>query len=126
MPFVLAFSIAYGLYSGDMVATLILWVVSCPCALLLAAPVPHATALSAASSAGVVARGGDVIENIASANLAFLDKTGTPTSGQPALEKIYTIRGINREFALSIAAALEMKSNHPYAEAVIGEAENGR
>ena len=123
VPLVLAFSIAYGLYSGDMVATLILWVVSCPCALLLAAPVPHATALSAASSVGVVARGGDVIENIASANLAFLDKTGTLTSGQPVLEKIYTIRGIDQEFALSIAAALEMKSNHPYAGAVIGEAE---
>ncbi|MAV95143.1 MAG: hypothetical protein CMA31_05600 [Euryarchaeota archaeon] len=123
VPLVLAFSLAYGLYSGDMIATLILWVVSCPCALLLAAPVPHATALSAASAAGVVARGGDVIENIASANLAFLDKTGTLTSGQPTLEQIHTIRGIDQEFALSVAAALEMKSNHPYADAVISEAE---
>lgn len=123
VPLVLASSVAYGLYSGDMVATLILWVVSCPCALLLAAPVPHATALSAASAAGVVARGGDVIENIASANLAFLDKTGTLTSGQPTLEQIYTIRGIDQEFALSVAVALEMKSNHPYADAVIDEAE---
>ena len=122
VPLVLASSVAYGLYSGDMVATLILWVVSCPCALLLAAPVPHATALSAASTAGVVARGGDVIENIASVELAFLDKTGTLTSGQPTLEQIYTIRGVDQALALSIAAALEKKSNHPYADAVIAEA----
>ena len=85
VPFVLISSIAYGLYSGNMVATLILWVVSCPCALLLAAPVPHATALSASSAAGVVARGGDIIENIASADLVLLDKTGTLTSGRPTI-----------------------------------------
>ena len=61
VPFVLISSIAYGLYTGNMVATLILWVVSCPCALLLAATVHHATALSASTYAGVVARGGDII-----------------------------------------------------------------
>ena len=122
VPFVLISSIMYGLYSGNMVATLILWVVSCPCALLLAAPVPHATALSAASAAGVVARGGDIIENIASANLVLLDKTGTLTSGTPRIHSIETIRGIDDKTALSIAAALERRSNHPYAETIRKEA----
>ena len=122
VPFVLISSIAYGLYSGNMVATLILWVVSCPCALLLAAPVPHATALSASSAAGVVARGGDIIENIASADLVLLDKTGTLTSGRPTIHSIDTIRGIEHDYALSVASGLEKKSNHPYAETIISEA----
>ena len=86
---------------------------------LLAAPVPHATALSAASAAGVVARGGDVIEH-SKCDLAFLDKTGTLTSGQPTLERS-TQWGIDQEFALSVAVAPEC--NHPYADAVVDEAE---
>ena len=123
VPFVLISSIAYGLYTGNMVATLILWVVSCPCALLLAAPVPHATALSASSAAGVVARGGDIIEKIAGSDLVLLDKTGTLTSGRPTIHSIETIRGIDREYALSIASGIEKKSNHPYAETIISEAD---
>ena len=53
--------LVYGATSQALLTTLLLWVVSCPCSLLLAAPVPHAAALSAASAAGVVERGGDVL-----------------------------------------------------------------
>ena len=54
--------LAYGLTSKAILITLLLWVVSCPCSLLLAAPVPHAAALSSASASGLVARGGAVLE----------------------------------------------------------------
>ena len=45
-----------------ILTTLLLWVVSCPCSLLLASPVPHAVALTSASSFGLIARGGDILE----------------------------------------------------------------
>ena len=119
VPLVLVGSAVYGVISGDIVGMLVLWVVSCPCALLLAAPVPHATALSSASAIGLVARGGDVIEAAAGIELALLDKTGTLTSGRPRLVSIAVAGDETEESALRIAAGLEQRSNHPYASAII-------
>ena len=119
VPLVLVGSGIYGAISGDIVGMLVLWVVSCPCALLLAAPVPHATALSSASGIGLVARGGDVIEAAAGIELALLDKTGTLTSGRPRLVSIAVAGDETEESALRIAAGLEQRSNHPYATTII-------
>ena len=119
VPLVLVCSAIYGAISGDIVGMLVLWVVSCPCALLLAAPVPHATALSSASGIGLVARGGDVIEAAAGIELALLDKTGTLTSGRPRLVSIAVAGDETEESALRIAAGLEQRSNHPYATTII-------
>ncbi len=119
VPLVLVCSAIYGAISGDIVGMLVLWVVSCPCALLLAAPVPHATALSSASGIGLVARGGDVIEAAAGIELALLDKTGTLTSGRPRLVSIAVAGDETEESALRIAAGLEQRSNHPYATIII-------
>ena len=119
VPLVLVGSAIYGAISGDIVGMLVLWVVSCPCALLLAAPVPHATALSSASGIGLVARGGDVIEAAAGIELALLDKTGTLTSGRPRLVSITVAGDETEESALRIAAGLEQRSNHPYATTII-------
>ena len=119
VPLVLVGSAIYGAISGDIVGMLVLWVVSCPCSLLLAAPVPHATALSSASGIGLVARGGDVIEAAAGIELALLDKTGTLTSGRPRLVSIAVAGDETEESALRIAAGLEQRSNHPYATTII-------
>ena len=119
VPLVLIGSAIFGVLTGDIVTMLILWVVSCPCSLLLAAPVPHATALSSASSSGLVARGGDVIEAAAGIELALLDKTGTLTSGQPRLVSIAVTNDETEESVLRIASGLEQRSNHPYASTII-------
>jgi Cd2+/Zn2+-exporting ATPase len=121
VPIVLIGAMFAGLVTGDMRLMLLLWVVACPCALLLAAPVPHAAALSIASRSGVVARGGDALEAAARIDLALLDKTGTLTSGHPRLDEI-RLSGVVREQALSLAAGLEKRSNHPYAAAILSEA----
>ena len=123
VPFVLIGSIAYGLVTNDYVTTLVLWVVSCPCSLLLAAPVPHATALSAASASGLVARGGDVLESAASIELALLDKTGTLTTGHPKIGEFVCNADQDKDTILAIVSALEKRSNHPYARAIISMAE---
>ena len=103
---------------------LLLWVVACPCALLLASPVPHAASLSLASKSGAIARGGDVMESLSKVNLVLLDKTGTLTSGKPTIGSVTLSRGRRREMAIALAAGLEASSNHPYAQAVITLAED--
>lgn len=124
VPFVLIGSIAYGFWTKDFTTMLVLWVVSCPCSLLLAAPVPHATALSAAASSGLVARGGDVLEAAASIELALLDKTGTLTSGRPKISEIIVAKGHSENSVLRLAAGIEQRSNHPYAQTIILAAED--
>ena len=119
---VIGFLVA-GTTSEAIMYTLLLWVVSCPCSLLLAAPVPHAAALSAASASGLVARGGDVLEAAAGVELALLDKTGTLTSGQPRMTGLFVSEEENEYRALQIAAGLEQRSNHPYARSIIALAE---
>jgi len=115
--------LAYGATADAILVTLLLWVVSCPCSLLLAAPVPHAAALSSASASGLVARGGDVLEAAAGVNLALLDKTGTLTSGRPRMTGLTVSEHENEYRALQIAAGLEQRSNHPYAKSILDLAE---
>ena len=94
---------------------LLLWVVACPCALLLAAPVPNAAALSKAAQRGAIVRGGDVIERLAKVNHVLLDKTGTLTTGRPKIGEISISGSSKEETILAMALGLELKSNHPYA-----------
>ena len=105
-----------------ILTTLLLWVVSCPCSLLLASPIPHAVALTSASSFGLIARGGDILESAADVKLALLDKTGTLTTGNPTISSIIVVEGETEERALGIAAGLEARSNHPYARTILLEA----
>ena len=126
VPLVLVGSLAYGILTKDFVTTLVLWVVSCPCSLLLAAPVPHATALSSASASGLVARGGDVLESAASIELALLDKTGTLTTGRPKIGEFVCSNNQDKDNILALVSALEKRSNHPYARAIISLAEESQ
>ena len=90
VPIVLfgAFGVYWFLYPDNWKIVLLLWVVACPCALLLAAPVPHAAALANSAHMGAIARGGNVLERLARVNHVFLDKTGTLTSGKLRLVKL--------------------------------------
>lgn len=109
---------------ADWKIILLLWVVACPCALLLASPVPHAASLSLASKSGAIARGGDVMESLSKVNLALLDKTGTLTSGRPRIGTMTLARGRKRDTAIALAAGLEASSNHPYAQAIVAFAKD--
>ena len=109
---------------ADWKIILLLWVVACPCALLLASPVPHAASLSLASKSGAIARGGDIMESLSKVNLALLDKTGTLTSGRPRIGSMTLARGRRRDTAIALAAGLEASSNHPYAQAIIAFAKD--
>jgi Cd2+/Zn2+-exporting ATPase len=119
VPLVLVGAVLAALFMEQLEIMLLLWVVACPCSLLLAAPVPHATALSNAARTGLVARGGDVLEKMALVNLALLDKTGTLTKGMPRLDDVVTAKGVRRQRAIRLAAGIEARSNHSYAAVVL-------
>lgn len=113
-----AFGVYWFLYPDNWKIILLLWVVACPCALLLAAPVPHAAALANSAHMGAIARGGNVLERLAKVNHVFLDKTGTLTSGKPSIGKVVMAKGRRREASVALAAGIEARSSHPYAEAL--------
>ena len=113
-----AFGVYWFLYPENWKIILLLWVVACPCALLLAAPVPHAAALANSAHMGAIARGGNVLERLAKVNHVFLDKTGTLTSGKPSIGKVVMAKGRRREASVALAAGIEARSSHPYAEAL--------
>ena len=121
VPLVLfgAFAVWYFMFPENWKIILLLWVVSCPCALLLATPVPHAAALSNAAHQGVIVRGGDALERMAKVNHVLLDKTGTLTSGRPTVGEVVLGKQRRRDSALKVMMGLESRSSHPYALAVV-------
>ena len=98
---------------------LLLWVVACPCALLLAAAMPHAAALSKSSRMGAIVRGGETLERLGKVNHVMLDKTGTLTSGKPTLGNITIAKGRQKKAAMALAGGLEQRSSHPYAVTIL-------
>ena len=67
---------------------------------------------------GAIARGGNVLERLARVNHVFLDKTGTLTSGKPSIGKVVMTKGRRRDASIALAAGIEARSSHPYAEAL--------
>ena len=122
VPIVLVGAIAIWYFmfpSSNWKIILLLWVVACPCGLLLAAAMPHAAALSRASRMGAVVRGGNILEKLSKVNHVLLDKTGTLTSGKPIIGPITIAKGRQKKAALALAGGLEKRSSHPYAQAVL-------
>lgn len=94
--------------------TAALLIVTCPCALGLATPLAVAVALGRAAKQGILIKGGDALERLASRGLMLLDKTGTITAGRAAL-----VQWRGDEDAQKLVAALETHSSHPIARAFV-------
>ena len=93
-------------------------VISCPCALGLATPVAIMVGTGTGARMGVLFKNAQALENLHNVNAAVLDKTGTVTSGKPAVTDVIAAEA-NEEELLRIAAALEAKSEHPFAKAIM-------
>ncbi|MFO1284920.1 MAG: heavy metal translocating P-type ATPase [Burkholderiales bacterium] len=98
--------------------TFALLVVSCPCALSLATPSALAAAAGALGRRGVVLARADALETLARVSRVVFDKTGTLTHGRVRLARTAVFGRLDREAALSLAAALEARSEHPIARAI--------
>lgn len=93
-------------------------VVACPCALGLATPTAVLVATEAATTHGILFRGGDILEATARIKVAAFDKTGTITHGQPQVKEIVPATGSEEEL-LTLAARLEQTSTHPLAQGIM-------
>src|SRR5699024_9222563 len=103
--------------SRALEVTLALLVISCPCALALAAPAALAAAHGTLARLGVLALGETAFERLAQVTDVVFDKTGTLSDGRPALSETTPLADLDRNAVLAIAAALESDSGHPLARA---------
>lgn len=103
---------------------LVLLVIACPCALVISTPVSIVAALTAAASKGVLVKGGLYMEAPAHLLAIAVDKTGTLTEGRPAVREVVPLSGHDEHELLEIAAAIEIRSEHPLAKAIVREASN--
>lgn len=112
-----------GTLAGDPVLwierALVVLVAASPCALAISVPVTVIAAIGAASRMGVLVKGGAALETLGVIRCVALDKTGTLTRNRPAVIEVAPTPGTCPEQVLAIASALEARSEHPLARAII-------
>jgi Cd2+/Zn2+-exporting ATPase len=124
---------AFGALFGDwFYRALVLLVIACPCALVISTPVSIVSAIASAARTGVLVKGGAYLESLGALRVIAFDKTGTLTAGKP---QVVDMRCVNHPQGLSWqdcpdcrqmladAAAVERRSEHPLAQAIIQAAE---
>ena len=115
----LAFAQAWDVWIYRALALLL---IGCPCALVISVPASIASALSSGSRRGLLMKGGAVIEAAARITDVAFDKMGTLTHGRPRVTDVVPLGGTEAE-VLSLAAAVETRSSHPLAAAILSRAQ---
>ena len=98
-------------------------VISCPCALGLATPVAIMVGSGLGAKNGILFKNATALENAGKADVILLDKTGTITKGMPVVTDVVSIDGFSKKHLIEVAYALEKKSEHPLAKAVVAYCE---
>jgi len=104
---------------------LVVLVAAAPCAFAISVPVTVVAAVGAAAKMGALVKGGAALEALAGVGVVALDKTGTLTANRPAVVDVIAADGSDRDEVLRTAAALEARSEHPLAAAILAAADGG-
>ncbi len=102
---------------------LVVLVIACPCAIVLAAPVAAVSALTRATRDGILVKGANALETLGRARTIAFDKTGTLTQGRLRVVRVRTLGGATIREVVRLAAIVEAGSAHPAAEALRHEAQ---
>jgi Cd2+/Zn2+-exporting ATPase len=102
---------------------LVLLVISCPCALVISTPVAVVCGLARAARAGILIKGGRVLEALGGLKALAIDKTGTLTQGRPVVLDVRPVYDLDAREVLRLAAAVEARSEHPLAAAILHAAQ---
>jgi len=102
---------------------LVLLVIACPCALVISTPVSIVASLAASARNGVLIKGGAYVEAPSRLTALAMDKTGTITMGEPEVAGLHPFGDTPERDLLSAAVALEARSSHPLARAILARGE---
>jgi Zn2+/Cd2+-exporting ATPase len=105
---------------------LVLLVIACPCALVISTPVSIVSGLTAMARRGVLIKGGAYLEALGNLRALAVDKTGTITEGKPRVLNVIALDASPADDILRIAAAIDVHSTHPLAQAVVRHAEESK
>jgi len=108
-----------GAWSEWAYRALVLLVIACPCALVIATPVSIVSGLTALARRGVLIKGGAYLEAVGRLRALAVDKTGTITQGRPRVTGLIAFGDRTADQVLACAAAIDMHSTHPLAQAVV-------
>ena len=111
-----------GNFPQGLLAFIAVLIIACPCALGIATPAALMVGVGRGAQAGILIRGGEILEKAQKLTTVVFDKTGTLTKGEPAVTDLLPCGSTTREEALRLAASLEAGSEHPLAEAILREA----
>lgn len=105
-----------------VVAAVAVLIIACPCAMGLATPVSIMVGTGRAAELGVLFRKGDALQRLRDVRTVAFDKTGTLTEGRPRLTDLILADGFLRDDVLAAVAAVEARSEHPIATALVAAA----
>lgn len=125
VPITFAIAILAYIITGDVLRSITILVVVCPCALVLATPTAVVAAIGNAAKRGMLVKSGAVMEQIGKASVVAFDKTGTLTQGRPVVQQVVALDGFPADQILAFAASVERGSEHPIGRSIV-QASNER
>lgn len=121
-PLAIAIAIATYFITDDIMRSITVLIVICPCSLVLATPTAVVAAIGNAAKRGVLVKNGTAMEQMGRVDVVAFDKTGTLTLGEPSLKETISLNGIQPDELLSLVASAERSSEHPLGKAVVDAA----
>lgn len=110
-------------FASNFYRAMVLMTVASPCALVISTPASFLSAIASAARGGVLFKGGAYLEGMAGIKAIAFDKTGTLTQGKPAVTDLVSCCALHEDELLAVAAAVESRSEHPLAKAVVAAAQ---